>query len=190
MRSWNDYQLGTFTFEEYQWKRSMEMEAFSIFTYRGFADPDESMNNSTVEIGIDAEDENDIPIEEVVKVARLTIENHNLLLKNGIKALFNDLKGGLDSGMWWHASIDHVREIVARQVNDPGLAKLEQAEDLHALLGSPRIRIQEFGYGYDRPCSVISFESVFEIEHGIGILTDGYNVLGVGYEMDVSPFGS
>lgn len=187
--SWTDPQLGMFKFNEYQWEKTIEIEAFSIFPYGGFGNPNEDNSSSNIVLGIEAEDECEIPSEQVIEVARLTIKNHQYLLREGIKALFNDLIGkGPDSGMWWHSAIDHVREIVANRVDESTLAVLNKPEDLHALLGKPSIRVQEFGYGYDDPCSIISFEAVFEPEHGIGILTDGTQILGVGYEMDVSPF--
>ena len=31
-------------------------------------------------------------------------------------------------------------------------------------------------------------EATFDPEHGIGLLTDGHQILGTGYQMDVSPF--
>lgn len=65
---------------------------------------------------------------------------------------------------------------------------LTETEDLLLYLGAPSIYIQSSTYGYDQPCATIMFESTFEPEHGIGMLTDGNRILGIGYQMDVSPF--
>ncbi|MCP4710904.1 MAG: hypothetical protein GY869_19960, partial [Planctomycetes bacterium] len=51
--------------------------------------------------------------------------------------------------------------------------KLDAPKSLARLLGSPRIVVRESGYGYDKPLATICFEALFEIEHGIGILTNG-----------------
>lgn len=191
MATWNDSQLGEFTFDYFQWEQTLRMEAFSVFTYFESEARKVASSNASVAICIEAEDESDFPSEEIVAIARLTIKNHARLLRDGLHALLNDMLGnGPDSGMWWHSNIDQVIEIIEGQAKGPALTKLNHPDDLYSLLGKPSIRIQEFGYGYDRPCSVISFESAFEPEHGIGVLTDGSKVLGVGYEMDVSPFDS
>ena len=34
------------------------------------------------------------------------------------------------------------------------------------------------------------FRAAFEDEHGVGVLTDGKKVLGLGYSADVTPFGT
>lgn len=106
-----------------------------------------------------------------------------------LKALFDDLHGkGPSSGMWWHGDIDSIYEDLSEETGSLRSLKIEQPESLTRLLGSPSIMIREFGYGYKEPRATICFEALFEIEHGIGILTDGMTILGTGYQMDVSPF--
>jgi len=189
LKSWVDSILGSFHFNEYQWERSIRMEAFSVFHCSEASDVSIDASHSYVVLGIEADDESEVPSEEVMEVARLTIKNHRYLIDEALKALFDDFVGdGPGSEMWWHSAIDHVREIVVSRAVATDSIQLNNPEDLHALLGKPSIRAQEYGYGYDKPCTTICFEAVFEPEHGIGILTNGSEVLGVGYQMDVSPF--
>ena len=44
--------------------------------------------------------------------------------------------------------------------------------------------------GYDKPIVELSFGAAFEEEHGVGILTDGAKIIGIGYSYDVTPFES
>ncbi|MCP4148636.1 MAG: hypothetical protein GY757_12895 [bacterium] len=189
MKTWKDAQLGTFTYDEYTWTRSFELPAFSVFRYFGFNKPLAQNGNPVVELMFEADDERDIPTEGEITVAGRTINNHQQLVNEGTEALFNDFLGkGPGSGMWWHGDIEHVREIVAESFDDPQSIPLDNPPHLHMLMGQPSIMVQESGYGYDQACAIISFEAVFEVEHGIGMLTDGNRILGVGYQMDVSPF--
>jgi hypothetical protein len=185
MTSWKHEELGVFSFDQIGWCRTFDFPAFEVFKYGGPRKPNEDSGTSKVDLTFEGEDENDFPSEEEIGVARRVIANHERLLAEGVQFLFNDLlEIGPDSGMWWRGSIGQVREIVANYCSN----LLENTDDLVRLLGQPAIFIQEFGYGYDHPCAIISFESVFEQEHGIGLLTDGERILGIGYSVDASAF--
>lgn len=185
MTNWIHEELGTFSFDQIGWCRTFDFPAFEAFRYGGPRKPNENSGSSEVDLTFEADDEGDFPSEAEIAVARQVIANHELLLAEAVQLLFNDLLGiGPDLGIWWRGSIDQVREIIANY----GSYTLETLDDLGHLLGQPRIFIQESGYGYDYPCAIISFEAVFEHEHGIGMLTDGKRILGIGYQMDASPF--
>jgi hypothetical protein len=185
MTNWTQEELGSFSFDQTGWCRTFDFPAFEAFRYGGPRKPNEDSGSSEVDLTFEADDEGDFPSEAEIAVARQVIANHELLLAEGIQLLFNDLLGiGPDSGMWWRGGIGQVREIIANY----GSYTFESLDDLGRLLGQPRIFIQEFGYGYDSPCAIINFEAVFEQEHGIGMLTDGKRILGIGYQTDASPF--
>lgn len=186
MKTWQHSNLGEFIFRESSWVHGFRLPAFDVFD-RGGA-PANLDRERLIDLAFEADDEEHFPAEDEVSVARATLENHERLISEGITMLFEDLLGeGPDSGMWWHGSIEQVREIIASSLgsNSQGLPAV--ATDLHQLMSQPSIFVQEFGYDYDEPCAILSFEAVFEAEHGIGILTDGQRVLGTGYQMDVSP---
>jgi hypothetical protein len=191
MQTWKDAQLGTFMYDGHGWwSRTFELPAFSVFRYGGFNEPPAKAGSPIVDILFEADDEKGIPTEGEIAVARRTIDNHRQLVSEGIVALFKDILGkGPDSGMWWHSDIENVREMVSGRFVGPHESSLLEPEDLHLLMGKPSIVVQESGYGYDQPCAIICFEAIFEPEHGIGLLTDGNRILGIGYQMDVSPFG-
>jgi len=42
--------------------------------------------------------------------------------------------------------------------------------------------------GQGKPLVELSFAAAFEEEHGVGILTDGKTIVGIGYTSNVTPF--
>ncbi|MEZ6130058.1 MAG: hypothetical protein R3C59_15345 [Planctomycetaceae bacterium] len=180
MSSWTHNELGEFSFEEYLgWVREFELPAFARFTLPG----NKEYNRSSVELAIEADQEDEFPGDRMIDIARKVVANHKRLTDEGVIAFYDDICGnGHDSGMWWHDDLDHVNEIL----NHHG-ARLAEPDDVFALLGGSSILVQEFGYGYDAPCAIIGFESPIDVEHGIGWLTDGARILGTGYRSDVSP---
>lgn len=86
--------------------------------------------------------------------------------------------------MWWHNHLDEVVGVV----EDVGLPAPAKADDLAALLLLQEIRIRRDVLDNEQPIAELSFAAAFEEEHGVGILTDGKNILGIGYSADVTPF--
>ena len=87
--------------------------------------------------------------------------------------------------MWWSDNISHVYEVLGEGYR---IWVLDSPLGLHSLLGNPSVLVQECGFGYDQACAIIAFESDIDIEHGIGVLTDGQKVIGVGYATDTEAF--
>ena len=189
MHTWTDDQLGSFSNDGHGWSRTLPLPGFRAFRYGGLGKPLLARGISEIELVFDADDESDIPTVEETAVARRVVDRHEQLIEQGITALFEDMTGaGRNSGTWWHANISQVREIVTSRIVDPDSVAISEPCDLALAMGQPSILIQEFGYDYDDPCGVINFEAIFEPEHGVGFLTDGVQILGVGFQMDVSPF--
>jgi len=186
LATWSDPELGTFQFDRYWWTRTFTLPAFKVFTYRFRK---RSAGKSRVPLHFDVEGEETSPSKPAVVIAKRLIRNEKSVVTKLLKALFDDLHGkGPKSGMWWHGDIDSIYEDLSEETGSLRNLKIEKPESLTRLLGSPSITIREFGYGYKEPRATICFEALFEVEHGIGILTDGTRILGTGYEMDVSPF--
>jgi hypothetical protein len=61
--------------------------------------------------------------------------------------------------------------------------------DLRAGLRVMEVCVRPKVEGCDGPVAELTFAAVFEEEHGLGVLTDGEGVLGIGYVADVQPFG-
>ena len=182
MKNWVDSQLGTFAYnEEYEvWSKYFELDAFSVFTYDSFNEEETGTNRTKVELTIQGELLDAFPTNELINVARLTIDNHQSLLREGILALFNDMSGiKVVSKSWWHDSIDEIREGNVDILSDKRLITIP--EDLNAFLSEPSISVQSQGYGYHKPCAEINFNNAqFDQEHGFGLLTDGISIVGIG----------
>lgn len=173
MCEWRHEQLGTFWFEDDNWVGYLQLKGFARFAY----------GDSETEICIAAVDEEeDEPSRDLVDLTIKTIENHQHLISTGIEALWHDFNGnGPESGMWWHGKLDHVRDKLQGKT-------LESSNDLFDLLKGPSIHVLKHSYGYERPCSTIGFGSDIDDEHGIGLLSNGTEIIGLGYADDPSPF--
>ncbi len=178
MSIWEHPQLGRFTAGEYGgWHREVMLPAFAKF----------KDSTGTIDLVIDVDEDDQPPADGAVDVALKTIANCAALVPMGLRMLFDDLAGnGPDSGMWWHNDLQHIAEILK---NHPPAKAPKEPDDLLSLLSSPSILVMEAGYGYDDACSILGFESPIDVEHGIGLLTDGTKIVGLGYRSDPSPFG-
>ena len=172
MASWNHPELGPFKFHCNAWVREIPMLGFA-----------ETKDGTTeIELLIEADSESDTPSAALKELADQTIANHKSLLQFGIELLWNDFHGnGPDSGMWWHGNVEHIYEILDSRFGD---RILDQPDGLYSLLEKASVIIQASGYGIDKPCSIIGFESPVDVEHGIGLLSDGTRIVGLGYRSD------
>lgn len=184
MPTWTHPNLGEFTFETYAWEAEFESSKFRQFTYFGY---DWQRAEYEPQIKFEANDENEVPSPEVAELGRKVAENHEMLIDQALELLLEDFRGtSSESGMWWHGNMDQVLESVADDPKAPD--KLGAVEDLYHHLGQPGILVQESGYGYDAPCAIIGFEASFDPEHGLGFLTDGDRIIGIGYRSDAGAF--
>ena len=182
MHTWDHSELGQFKFGEYEgWLGAVSLPLFRKFTYRAKEDP-----SASIQLRFDAYEPDETPSEEMIQVALATVANHEQLVATGLKVLHDDFHGrGADSGMWWTDDVDHILEILGDRYSKD---VLDSPPGLYRLLGCPSIDVQETGYGYDKPCAIIGFESEIDIEHGIGLLTDGKQIIGSGYRCDAGAF--
>ena len=186
MTTWSHPDLGNFEFDSYCWRGCVTLPAFKTFQYR-YRGPQEG--SSEIELQFEADDEEELPSEEEIEIAKRIIQNEASLASKLLIALYDDLHGkGPSSGMWWHGDVESIYEDLEEETGELKNLKLDHPEALANLLGSPGIMIQKSGYGYDYPLATLTFNALFEIEHGIGILTDGKSIIGTGYMMDASPF--
>ncbi|MFN9912578.1 MAG: hypothetical protein ACK53L_08340, partial [Pirellulaceae bacterium] len=61
-------------------------------------------------------------------------------------------------------------------------------EQIEMLIGGPQITIDQYSSDSKAPLAMINFSSYFEDEHGLGVLTNGTSVLGLGYAGEASPY--
>jgi hypothetical protein len=56
------------------------------------------------------------------------------------------------------------------------------------VIGSPSITIWVHDESPRRAEAILDFSAAFEDEHGLGLLTNGSRILGIGFSDDPSPF--
>ncbi|MCO6045855.1 hypothetical protein NG895_18300 [Aeoliella sp. ICT_H6.2] len=187
MATWSHADLGIFTFDEFCWTKTLTLPAFKAFKY---GPGKRNAGTSRVPLQFEVEDEEELPTKPAVTIAKRVIKNQEVLPAKLLKALFRDVQGeGPASGMWWHGNVASIYEDLSLETGSLKNLKIDSPENLARLLGSPTILVHQEVYDYDnKPLAEICFDAVFEMEHGIGILTDGTKIIGTGYASDARPF--
>lgn len=183
--TWSHPTLGTFKFKDgIAWSKIIAMPAFQSFAYdEGYSDSRKS--DGMHELSFEADDKDDLPSPEAVALADKALANQAKLVTKVTKALWEDFNGrGPGSGMWWHGKLDDVADAMGE--DEPPSC----AEDLLALLQVECLTIRKEIDGHEGPLVELSFQAAFEGEHGVSALTDGDNILGLGYMTDATLFGA
>ena len=163
----------------------MNFPAFKAFSYDTGYD---NARRSTGKHGMLfwASNENDVPLPATAAVASKVVANQAELVAKIAGALWDDFNGcGPDYGIWWHDSLDDVAKAVGpkRPLRGPkDVLRLLQVDAVFIRSASPGMA------GYDKPAAEIAFHAAFEDEHGVGVLTDGEAILGIGFTLDVVLF--
>jgi hypothetical protein len=155
---------------------------FSIFTWES-----ESANApEEYDLVFDAREGHE-PSEGAIMLGLRVVASQARLPLMVVSALWDEFDGrGPDSGMWWCAGMD----AVIKDFEYNGCAIPTGPEDLFPAMRFSGVWIREALYEYNNPIALLPFTALFEVEHGVGVLTDGSKILGTGYMMDVSPYGS
>lgn len=177
MKTFRHKSLGEFEFDDLGWFKKVDI---SIFPELGFI---KDHGESDIEIVFEVDDE-EPPSDSCTELIDEIIQNQCAIISEILDLLYKDLCGlGTSSGIWWHGCLPQINKSFS---NDIGL--IANASDLKKYLYQPTIYIQESTYGYENPCGIIGFECHFEPEHGVGAITNGKSVIGLGFQMDASPF--
>lgn len=190
MHKWKHPTLGVFTFDYVGWDREISMPAFRPFRYVWGG----SLRSRTkFSLNFSAEDKLDdscpeTPTKRAIQVADRVIANQYLLAKRLLNAVWRDLHGrGPETGMWWHGDLATVHESIESSYGMGKPMPLNVKEDLFDIMSVTSVSIENEVYRYEKPCAIICFDTAIDPEHGLGILTDGTRILGVGYQ-DAKPY--
>ena len=118
-------------------------------------------------------------------MALLVIANHEKLAELVAPTLWEEFNGrGGNSGMWWRGDLkqvaDNYKYASRRAPKGP--------QDVIKALGFSSVTVLEETVGYKKPVAELSFSSLIDEEHGIGLLTDGKEILGTGYAGEAFPY--
>lgn len=182
--------FGTFTrhsdFDEYCWQGEIELAAFSAFKYSGNG---KARRSKKVEVSIYCED---VPPKSAMKMLSKIKTSQTRLVKSICQTFFDDLhqqgyqdwpKEGDGFGMWWSRDPVAValscREVLQKRLKQD---RIWIPEDLLVVLYEPSIEIHpNMPDAEGLPRTLIDLGAEFEEEHGVSVLTDGKQVLGLGY---------
>ncbi len=181
--TWDHPQLGRFKFVDgVWWTTIVDVPAFKAFAYdTGFSNAPRSTGKH--KLAFQADDEADAPSPAAIALASKVLANHAKLVAVVTHALWDDFNGrGPESGMWWRGDLAQVAEMMG--ADEPPT----KADDLLALMQVSQITVRKDVDGMDEPVVELSFHAEFDQEHGVGVLTDGDTVLGMGYSGEATPF--
>ena len=180
--SWSHPQLGKFKHDGTGWIATISMPAFKAFAYdTGYRD--EPRSTGKHELMFEADDEDETPSAAAVALADKVLANQDQIVPLITDALWKDFAGeGPKTDMWWNGDLDQVAEAMDADKPPAG------PKELLKILQLSQMTVRKEVHGYDGPVVELSFNAPFEEEHGVGVLTDGEAVLGIGYSYDVLPF--
>ena len=179
--AWEDPELGTFHFDGFGWTAQISAPSFDAFK-RGKR---RGKTPKTYPLTFVTSSADEKPTPAAVALAKRFLSNQATLATKTAEALWADFVGtGPESGMYWHGDLDQVAEGMDTGEPPSSAAELFKLMILLAIQiltpeGTPGTFAVE-----------LNFDAKFEEEHGVGILTDGSEVIGIGYSGDVSPFPS
>ena len=129
-----------------------------------------------------------MPSSDAAALALKLLANQESLAGEIVRVLWEEFNGrGPRSGMWWHGDLAQV----VQSGEGEKVPALRSADALLGWMHPNGIIVRQSGTRSDQsPIIEITCSAVFEVEHGVGILTDGEMVLGTGYIYDVEPFES
>jgi len=182
MKTWTHPTLGRFVFDELEWAGPCSLPALGVFRFG-------TTKRSKFTLSFEAEDDQDSPSRHAVRIAERIVDSSYKLVEKIRTAIWRDLNGkGKDSGMWWHGDLESVLQNANNEL--PARKQLQQItlEDIGKIVGEPTVWIRKEVDYYEKPCAVVCFRAAFDPEHGLGVLTNGTNVLGLGYQMSVGPY--
>jgi predicted DNA-binding WGR domain protein len=179
---WAHTHLGHFKWDGMDWTTMIEMPALRAFAYNA-GDRGARRRKGKVPLVLQADDETGLPSKAAISAVLRILANQSKLVGAITKALWDDFNGrGPDSGMWWHGHLDEVAEGAERL--------LTKRDDLLAVMSVSEISVRNDITFNDKPVVEVDFEAAFEPEHGVGVLTNGQTIFGIGYSIDVDAFES
>ena len=185
-KPWTHPTLGQFEANRVGWFRTVNVPAFKAFSYdTGYPNARRSNGKYSLFFLWWTGEAPDVPTPEMAAVAERVLAEPRELVKTVVAALWDEFNGrGPDSGMWWRGGMDAVRTAF----KNAKLPPLRRPDDLLPSMQLHSINVCSEVFDYPRPVADLTFRAAFEKEHGVSVLTDGDQVLGLGHANDVYPW--
>jgi hypothetical protein len=192
--TWNHARLGEFEQDDIWWRREIALPSLNSFTYiyepmRGCR-----WERQPFELILQCDAEDEQPTEEMASLAAV-LDNEPRLMPMVLEAIWSDLNGrGPDSGMWWHGDLPYAyrggnfASAVYDNLNEFELPVPACPFDLMKILLPKDLLIRLDLSPPETWIAELNFRAGFEVEHGLGVLTNGIEILGIGYSSDASRF--
>ncbi|HZK82983.1 MAG TPA: hypothetical protein VFC46_18005 [Humisphaera sp.] len=192
--------MGEFVFDDGcgYWETIVEATGFDAFRYdwgKKETDSGYTPPNGRYKLQIDDYGGNaDRPA--AAALALKVLGNQSALVRAVTHAMWEDINGrGPHSGMWWHGDFDLPVGACTGQRHSwmvdvlaaDGIA-VQSPDDLLRVMGFRAFLVRDNVRDYQAQLIELDFDAAFEMEHGVGLLTDGERILGTGYQVDVDLF--
>lgn len=187
--TWNVPGLGRFLFDALAWNLSCLMPAFST----RWAGKNGAPGAST-KLRVQAIDPSDMPKAAIADRLIEVVANQVEVAERVASALIDSINGtGPDSGMWWHGDPISVLDHLGIDSSKRSRLSVISDRELQQLIFTPCINVEkEWPWATWDECEefrlTVCFEAEFDREHGVGVLLDGIEVVGIGHANDVGRF--
>lgn len=173
-RIWSHPKLGELKLGIVDWEGQIELPSFARF--------DSPLPVGQYDLTLARKDKGEPhPDKGLVDAVVAVVESEAVLADRVLQALWQDLNGtGPETGNWWYGKLDN-GEINAF-VGDPPTG----AKDLIIYFELQRLEAR-FAPD-DSPLVELCCHGDWEEEHGVGVLVEKDEVIGIGYALDVVPF--
>ncbi len=192
---WSHPRFGTLHYDGVWWRREIKIASLQSFTYIDAAVRAYRSEPERFELVFQCEPEDEQPNAEMAAIASTVLDNELQLVPDMLDAIWSDLNGqGPKSGMWWHGDLANAHgggngdSAVHDSLDDQELPMPTCANDLSKVLEPKNLTIRSHPSLPGHWLAEFNFHAGFDVEHGVGVLTDGVKILGIGYSSDVSLF--
>jgi hypothetical protein len=192
--TWSHPRLGGLVQDDIWWRRVITLSSLDSFTYSQQAFR-RGRPELPFELVLECDAEGEEPTEEMASLAATVLDNEPRLMPVVLEAIWSDLNGqGPDSGMWWHGDLPYAYlggnfgSDVYDSLTGYELPVPACASDLMKVMEPKELLIRRDLSPPKTWLAVLTFHAGFEIEHSLGVLTNGVEVLGIGYGYDARRF--
>jgi hypothetical protein len=176
---WKHADLGVLTHSGSVWKGVIDLPAFAAFSFDTGYD---NAPRSTGRYELELSDPATPPAGELIACVLALRTHQQQVVSEIVRLLWASLT---DTGRYIPIGD---RQAITETLTRQNIPAPRSAEDLLPLLQLYGISVQGHAFEGDEPVIWLHFHAASEEEHGIGVLTDGQRVLGIGYAGDVQPF--